>query len=155
MEETIKVEEVSLSGDVDFTNHINCVKLNKNAILPTRGSKEAAGYDLYTPNNSHDIIIEPHKTELVQLDLSMAIPRSGLSMRQGLRPANCVGVIDSDYRGNVAVALHNDTDLVQIVKGGDRIAQLIVIPYVSITFDEVESLDDTERGEGGFGSTDN
>jgi dUTP pyrophosphatase len=79
--------------------------------------------------------------------------RSGLATKQGLRPANCVGVVDSDYRGEVMVALHNDTDTEKVVSSGDRIAQLVVIPYKEVDLDFVETLDDTERGTGGFGST--
>lgn len=94
--------------------------------------------------------------------LAVAIPdgyfgaifaRSGLSTKQGLRPANCVGVIDSDYRGEVIVALHNDSNDCQTYRNGDRIAQLVIMPYLSASFDEVDELDDTERGDGGFGHT--
>lgn len=80
--------------------------------------------------------------------------RSGLAAKKGLRPANCVGVIDSDYRGEVKVVLHNDSKEIQYIKGGDRIAQLIFIKYDTVDFKEVEELEDTDRGEGGFGSTD-
>jgi dUTP pyrophosphatase len=79
--------------------------------------------------------------------------RSGIASREGLRPANCVGVIDSDYRGEVIVAIHNDSDMNRIIEPGERIAQLVVQPYVSVEFEEVETLSDTTRGSGGFGST--
>lgn len=136
-------------------------KLNDNAQTPKHGSKYAAGWDLYAAIDSA-VGINPHTTEMIGTGLAMEIPqktfgaifaRSGLAAKQGLRPANCVGVVDSDYRGEVKVALHNDTDGPQIVSPGDRIAQLVVIPYVSINLIESDELDDTERGEGGFGST--
>ena len=79
--------------------------------------------------------------------------RSGLAAKQGLRPANCVGVLDSDYRGEITIALHNDTDEERSVEDGERIAQLVVMPYLSVSFAQVEDLDETERGEGGFGHT--
>ena len=137
-------------------------KLDEKAIVPTRGSEYAAGYDLYAVFEEEKITIWPHDTIIIDTGWSMEIPegyfgaifaRSGLAAKQGLRPANCVGVIDSDYRGPVKVALHNDTQEHQIVHQGDRIAQLVIMPYKSIEFEEVEELDDTTRGEGGFGST--
>ena len=131
------------------------------AMVPTRGSEQAAGLDLYAAESA---FIEPAATVLIGTGWAMEIPRgyfgaifarSGLASKQGLRPANCVGVVDSDYRGEVKVALHNDSLVERRVAAGDRIAQLVLIPYsqdfLEITFD----LDDTERGEGGFGSTDN
>ena len=137
-------------------------RLDKKAIVPTRGSEYAAGYDLYAAFKEEKITIWPHDTIMIDTGWSMEIPegyfgaifaRSGLAAKQGLRPANCVGVIDSDYRGPVKVALHNDTQEHQIVHQGDRIAQLVIMPYKSIEFEEVDELDDTTRGEGGFGST--
>ena len=136
-------------------------KLNDLAKEPTRGSAAAAGYDLYAAS-AEDIAISAHSTVKVGTGLAFELPegtfaaifaRSGLATKQGLRPANCVGVCDSDYRGEYIVALHNDTDQEQIIKGGDRIAQLVLMPYIPMTFKEVESLDETERGAGGFGST--
>lgn len=136
-------------------------KLNDLAKEPTRGSAAAAGYDLYAATKE-DITILPHQTIKIGTGLSFALPdstfaaifaRSGLATKQGLRPANCVGVCDSDYRGEYIVALHNDTDQEQIIKSGDRIAQLVLMPYIPMIFKEVESLDETERGAGGFGST--
>lgn len=135
--------------------------LNELAKMPTRGSEYAAGYDLYAATNS-DIIIEPHKTIKVGTGIAIAIPegyfggiyaRSGLATKKGLRPANCVGVIDADYRGEIIVALHNDTDAVQVVEAGDRIAQLIIQPYPQISFTPVKELNSTNRGDSGFGST--
>ena len=136
-------------------------KLNDLAKEPTRGSAAAAGYDLYAAT-AEDITIPPHQTVKINIGLAFELPdstfgaifaRSGLATKQGLRPANCVGVVDSDYRGSVIVALHNDSEEVQIVKGGDRIAQLILLPYIPMMFKEVDALDETERGAGGFGST--
>lgn len=138
-------------------------KLNDKAILPTRGSQQAAGYDLYACAEN-DVIIDPHCTVKVGTGVSMAIPegyfgavyaRSGLSAKKGLRPANCVGVIDSDYRGEVIVALHNDTETEKTIDKNERIAQLVVMPYLPVEFQETQELDDTERGSGGFGSTGN
>lgn len=136
-------------------------KLTETATTPTRGSEYAAGYDLYA-DSAEPIIIPPHGTVKVSTGLAMAIPdgyfggifaRSGLATKQGLRPANCVGVIDSDYRGPVIVALHNDTEEMKKIDAFERIAQLIILEYDAVDFNEVEDLDNTARGEGGFGST--
>ena len=135
--------------------------LNNLAKMPTRGSLFAAGYDLYAAT-FEDITIRPHETVKIDTGLSLAIPetwfgaifaRSGIATKQGLRPANCVGVIDSDYRGPVIVALHNDTNEDQIVPAGSRIAQIVFMPYYTTTFEIVDDLDSTERADGGFGST--
>jgi len=140
---------------------IKIKKLKNEAIIPTRGSQQAAGYDLYACSEE-DVTIAPHCTVKVGTGISMAIPegyfgavyaRSGLSARQGLRPANCVGVVDSDYRGEIIVALHNDTDTEKTIDKNERIAQIVVTPYLSVEFEETKELDDTERGSGGFGST--
>lgn len=137
-------------------------RLNEKAIVPTIGTPNAAGYDLYAVLPEDKLVIWPHDTALIDTGWAMAIPvgcfgaifaRSGIAVKQGLRPANCVGVIDPDYRGPVKVALHNDTDHHQTITDGERIAQLVIMPYYQVRFDEVEELDDTERGEGGFGST--
>ena len=136
-------------------------KLRENAKLPTRGSAQAAGYDLYACLEA-DLTIAPHTTAPVPTGLAVAIPdgyfaavfaRSGLAAKEGLRPANCVGVCDSDYRGEYLVMLHNDTDAPRTVRSGDRIAQMVVLPYLEVSFREVDALDETERGAGGFGST--
>ena len=140
---------------------IEYTKLNNYAQEPTRGSSAAAGYDLYAAIEEA-ITIPPHSTIKIGTGLAFALPdstfaaifaRSGLATKQGLRPANCVGVCDSDYRGEYIVALHNDTNHEQIINPKDRIAQMILMPYIPMLFKEVESLDETERGEGGFGST--
>lgn len=143
------------------TTTINIKKANENAKIPTRGSEYAAGYDLYACIDK-EVTIEPHKSALIDTGLSVELPegafggifaRSGLATKKGLAPANKVGVVDSDYRGSVMIALHNHSDKVQNVSPGERIAQLIVIPYIPIKFNEVNELSDTERGSGGFGST--
>lgn len=140
---------------------IKIKKLRESARIPTRGSAHAAGYDLYACLE-HEAVIPAHGTAMIGTGLSVAVPegyfgavfaRSGLASKQGLRPANCVGVCDSDYRGEYIVALHNDSEESRCVKDGERIAQLVVIPYLSVEFDEVDELDETERGAGGFGST--
>lgn len=144
--------------------NVKVKKLTKDAVLPTRGSAAAAGYDLYADLKDElcGIEIQPHTTVIVGTGLSMELPentflaiypRSGLASKQGLRPANCVGVIDSDYRGEIKVALHNDSNEVRYVGPGDRIAQGILQIYIPMVFKEVTELDDTGRGEGGFGST--
>lgn len=135
-------------------------RFNENAIVPTKGSQHAAGYDLYS---TETVSIRPHETVLIGTGWGMEFPigyfgaiyaRSGLATKEGLRPANCVGVIDSDYRGEIKVALHNDTNTLKTITAGDRVAQLIVMDYYHITnFEEVNVLSDTSRGEGGFGST--
>lgn len=140
---------------------IKIKKLRENANIPTRGSAAAAGYDLYACIENA-VTIKPHTTEKIGTGLAIAVPdgyfgaifaRSGLAAKQGLRPANCVGVADSDYRGEYIVAIHNDTDAEQIVEPGERIAQLVVMPYLAAEFEEVDELSETERGAGGFGST--
>lgn len=136
-------------------------KLNEKAIIPTRGSEYAAGYDLYACIDSQ-VVIMPHQTVKIGTGLAIEIPegyfgaifaRSGLATKHGLRPANCVGICDSDYRGEYIVGLHNDTDTPQIINSMERIAQLVVIPYLTVDFEEVDELSDTKRGDGGFGST--
>ena len=136
-------------------------RLNENAIVPTYGSACAAGADLYA-GEENAVTIEPGKTVLVHTGIAMAIPdgyvgliyaRSGLACKRGLAPANKVGVIDSDYRGEIMVALHNHGDVAQTVESGERIAQIVFTPYVAAEFTVADTLDDTVRGEGGFGST--
>ena len=138
-------------------------QLKDNAIVPSRGSAFSAGYDLYAALDTENIEIKPHETVLIDTGWAMEIStgkfgaifaRSGIASKQGLRPANCVGVIDSDYRGPVKVALHNDSNIPQIIHSGDRIAQLIIMNFYFIAdFEIVDELDETKRGEGGFGST--
>lgn len=140
---------------------INIKRLTDTATIPTRQHEGDAGYDLYA-DIQEPVTIEPHTTEFIHTGIAIEIPdgyfgavfaRSGLASKQGLRPANCVGVCDSRYRGEYMVALHNDSVDAKIVSHGDRIAQLIVMPYLNVKFNEVDELPDTERGDGGFGST--
>ena len=136
-------------------------KITGTAVLPERGSSAAAGYDLCA-DVSLPVAVTPHTTELIGTGLCAAIPegyyggifaRSGLASKEGLRPANCVGVVDADYRGEIKVALHNDSDTERIVTPGERIAQLVICPFLPVDFEEVSELTDTARGSGGFGST--
>lgn len=138
---------------------IQIKKLDPAAILPTYGSADAAGADLYS---LQAVTVQPHQTVLVHTGLAMAIPqgyggflfaRSGLATKRGLAPANKVGVIDADYRGEVMVALYNQSPEPQTVEAGERIAQLVLLPTPQATFAEAEELPDTTRGTGGFGST--
>ncbi|MFR4368745.1 MAG: dUTP diphosphatase [Clostridia bacterium] len=141
--------------------HVKVKKLTETSKLPTRGSVFSAGFDLYADNNV-DITIHPHETRKIGTGLALEIPdgyygaifaRSGLASKEGLRPANCVGICDSDYRGEYIVAIHNDSNEDRVIEPKERIAQLIIMQYPHITFEEVDELSDTSRGEGGFGST--
>ena len=136
-------------------------KLDSRAVLPTSGSALAAGYDLYSCLDA-DVTILPGETAKIGTGLALALPegtfgavfaRSGLATREGLRPANCVGVCDSDYRGEYIVALRNDSAEPRTVRHGERIAQLVLLPCLPMRFEEVPELPETERGAGGFGST--
>lgn len=136
-------------------------KLRENAIVPTYGSEEAAGADLYAAIEEA-VTIEPGDTKMIPTGLAFEIPagyagfvhaRSGLASKRGLAPANKVGVIDSDYRGEVMTALHNHGKVSQTIEPGERIAQMVIAPYITANFILSDSLDDTQRGEGGFGST--
>ena len=142
---------------------INVKKLRDNAIIPTQGSKYAAGYDLYAAIDT-PITIKSGETVKIGTSLAFELPegffagifaRSGLATKQGLRPANCVGVVDCDYRGEVIVAIHNDSNKNTVIAPGDRIAQMILLPYQSMEFIEVSDLSETDRGDGGFGSSGN
>jgi dUTP pyrophosphatase len=141
---------------------IKIKKLNDNAIIPTKGSEHSAGMDLYACIDTSNIDIAPHETVKIGTGLAIEIPegyfggifaRSGLATNSGLRPANCTGVVDSDFRGMCVVALHNDSDEYRVINNGDRIAQLVVLPYLNVDFEEVNELSDTNRGVCGFGST--
>ena len=142
---------------------VNVKKLRDNAIIPTQGSKYAAGYDLYAAMDT-PITIKSGETVKIGTGLAFELPegffagifaRSGLATKQGLRPANCVGVVDCDYRGEVIVAIHNDSNKDAVIAPGDRIAQMILLPYQSMEFIEVSDLSETDRGDGGFGSSGN
>lgn len=141
---------------------IRIKKIDSNAVIPTRGSEYAAGSDLYAHTDEGSVNIESGKTVKIGTGICVEIPdgyfgaifaRSGLATKRGLRPANCVGVIDSDYRGEIIVAIHNDTDECERINEGDRIAQLVIMPYFKAEFVESGDLSDTKRGNGGFGST--
>ena len=136
-------------------------KLNENAILPTYGSEFSAGADLYALTDA-EIVFAPGETKLIHTGLAMEIPegyagliyaRSGLASKRGLAPANKVGVVDADYRGEVMVALHNHSSIEQKIAPQERIAQLVVTPFLKAEFAEMDTLSDTVRGVGGFGST--
>lgn len=136
-------------------------KLNKNAKTPTYGTEFAAGADLYALLEE-PVEIKPNETKFISTGISFEIPsgtvalifaRSGLSCKQGLAPANKVGVVDSDYRGEVMVALHNHSTEVRVVENGDRVAQVMFAPYLKGEFEEVDDLEKSSRGEKGFGST--
>lgn len=145
---------------------IKIKQLYENAIIPSRGSSHAAGYDLYAMLNLKDgqttIVINPGETKKIGTGIAVQCPkgtfgavfaRSGLATKQGLRPANCVGVVDEDYTGEIIVALHNDSYEKREIQYGERIAQLVFIPYLSGDLLAVEELDETGRGDSGFGST--
>lgn len=151
-----------MSADSNNTK-IKIKKLNENATIPKRGSDYAAGYDLYACTDvKNGVKIWGGETYKISTGIAIEIPngyfgaifaRSGLATKNGLRPANCVGVIDSDYRGEIIVALHNDSVDEYTVKDGERIAQLVIMPYLDVEFIETDILDETDRGSGGFGST--
>ena len=140
---------------------VRFTKLDSRAVVPVYGTPYAAGADLRAVCDG-SVTIQPNESVLVHTGIAMEIPeglvglvyaRSGLAAKRGLAPANCVGVIDSDYRGEIMVALHNHSEHAQTIENGERIAQLVIAPYVSAEFIEAQSLSDTDRGQGGFGST--
>lgn len=141
---------------------INIKKLYEDTIIPTRGTEEAAGYDLYAHLDSENIELKPGETHMVGTGIAVEIPkgyyaaiyaRSGIAAKRNLRPANCVGVIDSDYRGEIKVPLYNDSNINQVLEKDERVAQMVIMPYLSVTFNEVETLSESSRDQGGFGST--
>ena len=140
---------------------IKIKRLSDTAKIPTRESSCAAGYDLYA-DIPVAITIKLHETMKINTGVAMEIPegyfggiaaRSGLATKEGLRPANCYGIVESDYRGQIIVALHNDSDIERVVTPQERIGQIIIQPYLNVTFCEVDDLTETERGSNGFGST--
>lgn len=135
--------------------------LNDLAKIPTQADIGSAGYDLYAATDS-DIQIPPHSNVMIGTGIAMAIPlgyfggiyaRSGIASKRNLRPANCVGVIDASFRGEIKVALHNDSPETKTIQAGERIAQLVIQKHEIVDFEEVDKLDETERGTGGFGSS--
>lgn len=144
-----------------MNTNVKLKKLNPAAVIPVYSSEEAAGADLCACHGE-DIVIAPGETVLIHTGIAMHIPkglvglvfaRSGLATKRGLAPANKVGVIDSDYRGEIMVPLHNHSDITQTVVDGERIAQFMLVPYIQAEFEPVDDLEDTARGSGGFGST--
>lgn len=144
---------------------VNVKRLSDTAILPTYGSEKAAGMDLYADTKSlgaDKLYVGPGDCLNIPTGFAFELPkgyctlilaRSGLSTKKGLRPANCVGLCDEDYRGNYIVPLYNDSHEDQVIEHGDRIAQLVFTPYIQADLTEVENLTETDRGEGGFGSS--
>ena len=141
--------------------NVNVKKLRENATIPTYGSEYAAGADLYACIEEK-LEFSPGETKLVPTGLAMEIPagyagliyaRSGLATKKGLAPANKVGVVDADYRGEIMVALHNHSNEQKTIEPNERIAQLVITPYLTAQFEQANELSDTVRGEGGFGST--
>lgn len=144
-----------------MTADVKIKKLNDNAILPTYGTEFSAGADLYACMDE-PVTLAPGETALIKTGLAMEIPvgyagliyaRSGLATKKGLAPANKVGVIDADYRGEIMVALHNHSTSTAVVESGERIAQMVITPFLTANFIAVNELEDTLRGAGGFGST--
>ena len=143
--------------------NVNIKKLNSNAIIPTYGTPFAAGADLYAClDNNESLVIKKHTTEFVHTGVALEVPdgyagliyaRSGLACKKGLAPANKVGVVDSDYRGEIMVSLHNHSTFEQTIDDSERIAQIVITPFLKVDYCESDSLSDTVRGEGGFGST--
>ncbi len=140
---------------------VNIRKVRETAQLPTRGTAAAAGYDMYA-DIAQEIQVQPGQTVKVPTGIAMSIPegyfggvfaRSGLALKEGLRPAQGTAVIDADYTGEIFVPLHNDSDQVRTITDKERIAQIVLIPFLAVEWNEVEELESTERGAGGFGST--
>ena len=147
-----------------MTNHVSVKikKLRPDAILPKYGTPFAAGADLYACMDEPSLTIESGETVFVHTGLSVELPegtvglvyaRSGLAMKRGIAPANKVGVVDSDYRGEIMVAMHNHSKVAQTIEKGERVAQFVIAPYFTADFTEVETLEESGRGTGGFGST--
>lgn len=141
---------------------VKFIKLDDNAIVPSYGSSAAAGADLYACLDEEKMTFQAGETKLVHTKIALEIPdglvgliyaRSGIATKRSLAPANKVGVIDSDYRGEIMVSLHNHSSSVQEISNGERIAQIVFSPYVAVEFCETDSLSETDRGQGGFGST--
>ena len=141
--------------------NLNIKKLNESAVVPTYGSEYSAGADLYACIDE-EVVIQPGETKLIKTGLAFEIPvgyagliyaRSGLASKKGLAPANKVGVVDADYRGEVMVALHNHSLEEKVVEKNERVAQMVIAPFLHVDYNLVDELSDTVRGTGGFGST--
>lgn len=144
-----------------MATRVNIKKLDERAVVPTYGSEFSAGADLYAVLDG-PVVLQPGETKLIPTGLAMEIPvgyagliyaRSGLASKKGLAPANKVGVVDADYRGEVMVPLHNHSTVATTVECGERIAQLVIAPFLQADFHTVAQLEETQRGAGGFGST--
>lgn len=142
--------------------NIKIKRLRHTMVIPTRSTNQAAGYDIYACLDSDNIEIKSHETVKINTGFALEIPdgyfagifaRSGLATKENLRPANCVGVIDSDYRGEYIVPIFNDSDTSRIISNHQRIAQMVIMPYLAVSFNEVEELSSTTRNDKGFGST--
>lgn len=140
---------------------VKYIKLNENAVAPSYGTPYAAGADLYACMGG-EVEIKAGETVMIHTGIAVQIPdglvglvyaRSGIATKRGLAPANKVGVIDSDYRGEIMVSIHNHSQNTQYIADGERVAQMVIAPYITANFELVESLEETERGSGGFGST--
>lgn len=141
---------------------INIKKLREDAIIPTKGTTKSAGLDLYALLEDSKKVIPSGKTVKINTGLAVEIPdgyfagifaRSGIATKRGLRPANCVGVIDSDYRGEIIIAIHNDSDIDEEILNKERVAQMVIMSYLDVEFNEVDDLSSSDRDHGGFGST--
>jgi dUTP pyrophosphatase len=146
---------------MNMKTKIEIKKLDSRATIPTYGTDFSAGADIYALLDE-PVTINPGETKMIHTGIALAIPeglvgltfaRSGMAVKRGLAPANKVGVIDSDYRGEVMVALHNHSDKPQVVEHGERVAQMVFVPYYTAEFELKDELSETVRGEGGFGST--
>ena len=140
---------------------VNFKLLKEGATSPSYATEYAAGADLYNLRDE-EVTLGPGETKLIHTGIALEIPegyvglifaRSGLATKRGLAPANKVGVIDSDYRGEIMVALHNHSGDIQRIEGGERVAQISILPYLKAEFSETDALTETQRGAGGFGST--
>lgn len=141
---------------------MNIKKLHEDSIIPTKGTNESAGYDLYAYLDEDKISLNPGETKMINIGISLEIPkgyfagifaRSGIASKRNLRPANCTGVIDSDYRGELRVPIYNDSDKVQYIENKERVAQMIILPYLDVEFNIKDELSESNRSDEGFGST--
>ena len=141
---------------------MNIKKLHEDSIIPTKGTNESAGYDLYAYLDKDKVSLNPGETKMINIGISLEIPkgyfagifaRSGIASKRNLRPANCTGVIDSDYRGELRVPIYNDSDKVQYIENKERVAQMIILPYLDVEFNIKDELSESNRSDEGFGST--